>query len=160
MIVHDRFQRYPFTIVCRSFSTTRFLNHWTIVFIDPFLLSMNNYVFKYPFYDCFTVVSKLSLVTMVQRSLCTIVERSSPTIPFYDRWTVGLNEWCLAIGEQSFLPILFDDCSTIVYNSPYFLLRSIVEWSVVTNPFYDRWTIVFNLFIIVDTRPLPTIDEQ
>ena len=64
--------------------------------------------------------------------------------PSYDRWKMIFNDFVLRPFNDGF-------------KLSYF---TIVEWTFVTNTFYDRWTIVVNFSIIMDPRPLPTLVEQ
>ena len=72
-----------------------------------------------------------------------LVNISRSTTPSYDRWTI----FSIDLALRS-----FNDCSNSFAS---------VEWSFLGHiSFYGRWSVVSNVYIILDPRPRPTIVEQ
>ena len=68
---------------------------------------------------------------------------SRSTTPSYDRWTI----FSIDLALRS-----FNDCSNSFAS---------VEWSLLGHiSFCSRWSVVSNVYIILDPRPRPTIVEQ
>ena len=136
--------------VCRNIIS----NFFIILDPRPVLRSLNSILHRH----CFTIVHGLFLTLLLyycQTIICSelfprplkyrseLVNISRPTTPSYDRWTI----FSIDLALRS-----FNDCSNSFAS---------VEWSLLGHiSFCSRWSVVSNVYIILDPRPRPTIVEQ